>query len=280
MAILDNTVKNAVNTNVGFKISKPGYDANKTAGSNLVFSSSWPSLQTAFEATIDNPITGPGGALTIAHNLKFPPFTMVWAGGPDPSGLTAAMAVRRIMGCVDVDGTNLYLNDNNLSGGDAGFLYSATKLHIKSFQVDLSKDIDYILAAGDTFKGAYDANFGVKMVKKGKDINSRDLRDFAIHSRAQSPLVLAIKTQATNNAANSGTTQYTSKYKYPIWVYGYVCSAGRYRFSPLGGQAYPVTFTDGFSTNLTYEPTAGDDGATLVVLRDPMFAANSITATY
>lgn len=281
MAFVDNRVQKEVNTDVGMKISKPGYDAKRTVGQNLVYNSSWPTLAVAYETTITNPVTAPGPPTSIDHPLNFPPFTFVWAIGPDPSGLTGAVASRRIPGCADVDSTKIYLKDGGLSGIETDFLYTATKLHIKCFQLDLSKDIDYILAPGETFKMPYDNNFGMKVAKPNKTIDSTDLRDYTIHSRCQGPLVLAVKTQDTSDVANPLTVQYTNKFSTPVWVYGYVRGTnGKYRWAALGGQSYPITKTDGFISNLTYISAAGDNGVTLVILRDPMFAPNSVIATY
>lgn len=281
MAFVDNRTQKAVNTDVGLKISKPGYDAKRTVGQNLLYNSSWPTLAVAFETTIPNPLTGGGATGLVAHNLQFPPFTFVWAIGADPSGLTGAISERRIPGAADVDSTNVYLKVGGLSGIETDFLYTATKLHIKSFQLDLSKDIDYILAPGETFKTPYDNNFGIKVPKLNKDVNSTDLRNFAVHSRCQGALVLAVKTQDTNDPANPTTTQYTNKFSSPVWVYGFVRgTSGKYKWAALGGQAYPITKTDGFITNLAYIGAAGDNGVTLVILRDPMFAPNAVIATY
>lgn len=281
MAFVDNRTQKAVNTDVGLKISKPGYDARKTSGQNVVYNSSWPTLAVAFETTITNPLTSGGATATVAHSLGFPPFTYVWAIGPDPSGLTGAVCSRRIPVTADVDGTNVYLKVGGTSGIETDFLFTATKLNIKCFQLDLSKDIDYILAPGETFKTPYDNNFGFKVTKLNKDVSSKDLRDYAIHSRCQGSLILAVKTQDTNDPANPTTTQYTNKFSTPVWVYGYVRGTnGRYKWAALGGQAYPITKTDGFVTNLAYIGAAGDNGVTLVILRDPMFAPNAVLATY
>lgn len=282
MPTLDNRTINAIKTDVGFKISKPGFDANKSIGSGLVFSSSWPSLNVIFETTITNTITGLASPpITVPHGQTFACFGFVWAIGPDNSGLTGSVTTRRIPAMFSVDGTNVYLGQVGLSGIETNFLYTATKLHIKCFEIDLSKDVDYVLAPGDTFKSSYDNSFGVKVVKPNKDINSKDLRDFTLHSRCQSALILAVKTQDTNDPANPTITQYTSKYKDPVWVYGFTRStAGKYRFAPLGGQSYPLTATNGFTTSLQYQSGAGDNGATLVILRDPMFAATSLAVTY
>lgn len=272
----NNSTKNLISTDVGLKISKPGYDASRTAGNNLVFSSSWPSLPIAFQTTIANPITGLGATATVNHNLKFPPFYFIWAIGTGPDGL-GTTSERMII--AQVDGNNLYLSDNSLSSSQTNKLYGASKLHIKCFQVDLSKDVDYALAPGDTFKAAYDPSFGVKIAKATKAIDSRDMRDFALHSRCQSPLVLAVKTEQTASPSNPLTVQYNSKLKYPAWVYGFIRHSNlRYQLAPYYAQAYPITKTDGILSYVTY--TAPDIGATLVVLRDPMFAATQTTVQY
>lgn len=266
MAFIDNATRQAPDTEVGLKLSKPGYDANRTAGSNLIFSSSWPSLPIAFQKTIPNP---GGGAFTIDHNLGFPPLIFVWAYGPDPSGV--ASTAQRIQAFQTVDTTKVYLTSNDFT--------TATYVHIKCFQVDLRRDLDYILAPGDRFNFPYDPNFGIKIAKPGKNISSKDYRDFSVHSRCQSPLILAVKTQDTTNAANPKTVQYTVKNGVPVWVYGYIrTSLGRYKYSPFTGVAPENTTTNGVVTNITWSGT--DTGATLVILRDPQFASQKTTVQY
>lgn len=241
----------------------------------MVFDSSWPSLPIAFETTL--PSSFPA---SVTHNLKFPPFSAVWAYGTDPSGTVGAS--RRFF--FPVDATKLYLDTSSFSTQQLAFWNSAVKIKVRCFQLDLSTDIDYTLAPGDTFSSPYDPNFGVKVVKQFKDINSKDLRDFALHSRAQSPLILAVKTKKTMPAANIGTgignvVQYKSNLKYPAWVYGYVKqSTGKYQPAPYYQQAYPRTFTDGITSYIGY--TGTDTDATLVILRDPMFAATVTTVQY
>lgn len=266
-------------SSVGFKISKPGYDAKRTAGNNYVFNSSWPSLPIAYESTIPNPVTNSSLNATINHKLGYAPFTMIWASGP--VGGIAGTATTRYFPMVDKD--NIYINGANFS------LYSSTTLKIRCFQLDLNTDIDYVLAAGDTFNMPYDNNFGVKITKKNKDINSTDMRNFAVHSRCQSPLIQAVKTQKTANPANPTITQYVSKYSYPVWVYGFgrqasssvlngqTLPAGTFQFAGLYANNTPVTYTDGF---ISYIVPAAGDSSTLVILRDPLFAATQTTVQY
>lgn len=270
----NNTSTPAQTSTVGFKISKPGYDARTTQGSNMVFDSSWSSLPIAFETKLTSAFPA-----SVAHDLKFPPFACVWAYGLDQSGI---QATQRFF--FPVDSTKLYLDTANFTTQQLAFWSLVSTIKICCFQLDLSTDIDYILAPGDTFNQAYDKNFGVKVVKQGKDINSTDLRDFALHSRAQSPLILAVKTEKTIPSANIGTgignvIQYDSNLKYSAWVYGYIKqSTGKYVPAPYYSQAYPRTFTDGILSYIGY--TGTDIGATLVVLRDPMFAPTSTTVQY
>lgn len=276
----DNPPTPAPPATVGFKLSKPGYSADKTAGQNFVFNSSWPSLPIAFETTV----TGTGSLMTVPHNLKFSPFTMIWYSDADPSGI-GTVGYRKI---VMSNTTNAYFSST------AGLKYK-----VRCFQLDLSDDIDYTLAPGDTFNQPYDPNFGIKLVKPTKDINSTDMRDFAIHSRCQSPLILAVKTEKTIPSANLATgignvIQYTSKLSYPVWVYGFIKAGGTlaaglgvpantYVPAPYYSQAYPRTFTDGFKAYIGYTvtgPPSPDVGATLVILRDPMFSSNPITVQF
>jgi hypothetical protein len=288
----DNANTPAPLATVGFKLSKPGYSAVTSAGQNMVFDSSWPSLPVAYDTgLINNTIASTFDTATIAHNLNFPPLVFGWAYFPDPGGL--GNVTQRFI-CA-ADRTNIYLNGNSNSSPPL----TATKIRLKAFQLDLSKDINYILAPGDTFKQPYDANYGVKVTKPNKDINSKDMRDFSVHSRCQSPLILAVKTEATMPTANIGTgignvIQYTSSLSYAVWVYGFIriggtlatnlsMTAGTYYPAPYYSQAYPRVFTDGFKAYIGYTasgPPSPDTGATLVILRDPMFAATQQAVTY
>lgn len=278
----DNKPTPAPQSNVGFKISKPGYDARTTAGNNYTFNSSWPSLPIVFETTITNPITGSGSSATIPHGLTFAPFCMVWYYFNDPSGVNNASARFIPM----ADKTNIYLKGNT----NPFIPYGATKLKIRAFNLNLATDIDYTLAPGDTFNMPYDNSYGFKAVKSGKQITSTDMRDFTMHSRCQSPLVLAVKTESTVTTAN--VVQYTSKLNYPVWVYGFIkvgttlagnlgVPVNTYIGAPYYSQSYPRVFTDGFLSYLPWTSGANaDNGATLVILRDPMFASTQVTVQY
>lgn len=276
---LDNSSTPAPSTNVGFKISKPGYNAQTTAGKNLIFNSSWPSLPIAFETTLTNPIINSSSTAVIPHGLSFAPFTMGWYYATDPSGIVNTSSRFSMR----VDKTNIYLDGNQ----QLTVPFTAQKIKIRAYQIDLSQDINYTIGAGDSVNSPYDKNFGIKVIKSGKNINSKDMRDYVLHSRCQSPLIQAVKTEKTSNAVNQTVVQYTSKLSYPVWVYGFVKNgvvisgsltipAGNYSPAPYYSQAYPRTITDGFISYVPYLNL----GSTLVVLRDPMFTPNIVTVKY
>lgn len=276
----DNSTTPAPSTAFGFKISKPTYNALYTSGKNYTFNSSWPSLQIAYQITIKSlsSYTFTYPYYIIPHNLGFPPFTFWWAVDTSSNGISNGY----VKNIASVDSTNVYLDTTQMPND-----FISTPVNIKCFNLDLTKDIDYTYLNGDFTTTVYDPNFGMKISKVGKSTSSIDLRDYTVHSRALSPLVLAVKTQKTlTNTVNvdgSYTIQFTSKLNYPTWVYGFVgnTSSKLYQFAPLYSQAYPRTFTDGFVSSLAYGPTGStDNAATLIILRDPMFAPTTVDVQY
>jgi len=277
----DNKASPAPNTSFGFKISKPTFNAFKTSGQNYIFNSSWPSLQIAFQTTITSlsslTFDTTYYAYRVPHNLGYPPFTFMWAVNKRYS--TLANTYERYIPAVD--NTYIYLQ---IPSSETLF----APVNIKCFNINLTKDVDYTLLTGDNSFLAYDSNFGIKISKSNKQTTSKDLRDYVVHSRAQSPLMLAVKTQKTitnpvSTVDGSYTIQYTSKLSYPAWVYGFVgrsTANNYYQFGQLYSQAYPRTFTDGFVSYISYLPSSGDDSATLVITRDPMFAPTITSVTY
>lgn len=228
--------------------------------------------------------------LVVPHNLGYPPLAFVWFYGEDLSNI-GPTSMRIVM---PVDDTNVYINtfSQSLTQNQINIVLRSTNIDVKCLNVDLSTDVDYTLAAEATQNTTpYDPNYGIKMVPQGGDTNSTDLRDFTLHSKAQSPLVLAVKTQQTSNSQNPNVVQYVSQLTYPSWVYGFVkigptlatntqLPVNTYVPAPYYAQAYPVTVTDGFTSYIEYSTSPPDNGATLVILRDPIFAPTQTVSQY
>lgn len=271
----DNTPTPSVPADVGFKLSKPTYDIKDASSQNQIFNSSWPSLQVAFETNSTY-----GASNKVAHGLGFPPFAFAFAYGTDPSGIVKA--VRRYI--PTVDSTYIYL-DFSYVGSD-GFITSSTNINIKAFNIDLSVDIDYpLLNFSNPSQTVYDNDFGIKLAKDGKSVNSTDLKDFILHSRCQTDLIMAVKTKKTyvssDPATNSYIIQYANKLGFRSWNYGFakLASNDKYLFAPLSAQSSPLTKTDGVTSYLQLDLTTYSDGA-VICLRDPLILNNIVSATY
>lgn len=278
MAFLDNTPNPAPISDAGFKISKPNYNAATTSPQNLLFSSSWPSIAIAFSLNLPNTSGYPliGGFAAIKHYLGYPPLAFFWGNASNSTGSATPTNVYSRNFC-NVDSTYIYLNQS-----------PSSPVSIAAYAIDLSQDIDYTTYPGSDFTSPYDKNYGIKVVKQGKDINSKDMQDFILHSRCQTPLIQAVKTEETANPANPTVIQYTNKVNYPTWTYGFVrqlksgnppyTNPGFYEFAPYWNQAFPKMTTNGVTSTINI--TSESNGATIVVLRDPMFAATSVTEQY
>lgn len=247
----DNTSTPVIAGDYGLKIAKAGFDVLTASDSDLLFNSSWPSLQIV--AVITDTTGSP-----FAHGLTFPPLVM--ATGPVPR---------------PVDSTYIY-------GGTGTVVV---------YNLDISVDVDYSYTTKTSSSNTYDPDYGIKMVKDGESIDSTDLRDYLVHSRCGTPLVLAVKNTSTSTytvptaPADYKGIQYTQKLGYPVFVFGYVKAGvanfgsitspiGTWHVSPLAGQSYPVTATNGTISQLFITPPTTTD-ASLVILRTPMFATTN-----
>ncbi len=258
----DNTSTVLPKADYGIKIAKANYDALTAADRDLLFNSSWPSVQIV---RVKNVVAGEA----VPHGLTFPPVAFMLGGA----------TAETIMYGQDVDDTNVY---PRVSGS------------MVIYNIDISTDVEYPYTDTVSVNTTYDPDYGVKMVKEGGDIDSTELRDYILHSRCGSPLVLAVKTQETVNDANTDIVQYTSRMGYPTLNFGYsgrpagaTTNSGQtygnngYQFAPQGGQSIPVAFTDGFTTYTPIYSTFSDGRASIICLRSPMFATtNTVQVTF
>lgn len=242
----------------GIKVARPGYDARTCPDWALLFNSSWPSLAVAFEVTIDIPTPDDDPIVTVAHNLGFPPLTIGWL-------MAEGVSYGRI------DGSTITVTDTDIIFfGNPAFLALpdiAGKVLIRCFNINCVQEQEYPLPISSSVKLPYDPSFGIKVAKSGKFITSNDLRDFVLHSRAQSPAILTI-VQGNNSDPRLST--YELKTSYIPWVFA---------LSEFGS-FYPTA-------SIWYNPatntiTAASDNIapTLIVLRDPLFPSATVEVTY
>lgn len=243
----------------GIKISKPGFDATTAADADLLFSSSWPSLPIANEATF----TGQSSSFTFEHGLGFPCFAIIW------EITSAGLSSQRYLTRTRTDSTYVYIDSPT----------STNSYHVKCYNIDLSTSVEYPLLNTSSVDRPYDPSYGIKIAKEGEDIDSSDLRDFILHSRAQSPLVLTVQTASGVSTTNT----YNDPQGYTSWVFGFTrTSGGIYTHAAYYSQAYPRLFitTTGGTNTYSITTSSTDDSSTILVLRDPMFAPTNLNVTY
>lgn len=286
----------------GIKVTQAGIDARFAADYQYVFNSDWPSLQIAFESLVT---VGASQTLpAIPHGLKFVPLTMAWVIQNNISigrsfGVSGTLYGNQTDVQVTFDDTNIYVTNNGTN------TYSVS---IKSYNIDITKPVDYTLPAPPTIKRTYDPTYGIKVVKYGKSVGSKDLRDFILHSRAQSPALLSVVTE--KNAYVSQPTGayylyslvYSNPVNYMPWTLAFVGTNGVYTgIAPGTQQSGPIfdltTAVEQYLTQqpkasnkkgpgavVTYQDTAGPTittlSASIVVLRDPLVVPNTIRVVY
>lgn len=249
----------------GIIITQPGVDVKTAADYQMIFNSNWPSLQIAFEGIIT--VAGYSSG-QIAHGLGFFPLTMAWF-------LVNNVSVGRFYGVTTFDINNVYINNSSNAG--------SVTVSIKCYNIDISKNVDYTLPLPPTYKAPYDSTYGIKVVKNGKNITSTDLRDFILHSRAQSPAVLSVVTETKGIiTGNYVTIQYTNPATYTPWVLGFITPFGNKNlyqcYAPGGNQAAPAFFQIGTKSVIWTNGTGG--AGTIVVLRDPLVISTKVQVIY
>jgi hypothetical protein len=240
----------------GIKIAKSGFNVNDAQDDDLSFNSSWPSLPIVkvVNSTDETP---------IAHGLPYPTLAVII--GQSPGGW-----YNNVFSPISSDSTYVY------PGAGTVIIYD----------LDITTDVDYPYNQRPKTSSSYDNNYGIKVAKKDKDIESDDMRDFMLHTRCGSPMVLAVKTQETVSPDNPNLIQYTSQLGYPSFVFGYVenesMGAGYYQTAPPAGQAYPITFSDGITSymNIGVLPGSFTGRGSLIILRSPMFSNDPISVVY
>lgn len=254
------------------RLAKPGFNVNTATDYELLFSSAWPSLAIAFSQAITIVPGGLGpGIGTLTHPLKFVPFTMAWV-------VENGVVTRRTF--PDVSATTIYINDVDATG--------TTTYFVQCYNLDITKQVSYSFIAPPPVNiGVYDPHYAYKFSKSGKTVASNKLNDYIIHSQAQSPALLNVVTTFDDPSVRPGeqTITYKSPRNYTPWIFGYAASVFNneplYTWAPPYAQAPPrlfINFVTNNSFTLSCDTTA--TGGSLIVLRDPLFVANTVQVTY
>jgi hypothetical protein len=202
----------------GLKIALPGYDAQTAPDYDLSFSSNWPMLQvvktfnytvTSADVTTADPAfgsTNPVAAVTFFHNLGYYAFADVWQYSSD-SRFTNVVAER----LNSRYGYQLYFGKNSIKVPVADLfdstvlLPAGTVISIKVYTFDFTQAFSYAAVLPPVGPSTYDPHVGIKIVRPGRDITSRDLRNFIFHSKGSAPQILTVLTPTNTSFVSSDT---------------------------------------------------------------------------
>lgn len=185
----------------GIKVSQFGYDTRSAPDVGLLFNSSWPNQQIVayFDHTItsediigseDAAYSGRLKSLTFRHDLGTVYHAEAFFVHINDT-VSAPLPVK-----ITKKTVSLYTKDSNL-GSEAWKDFSiGDRIIVLVYNIDIEKNFEYDFnfGVGGLGIGAYDKNVGIKVPSKGKIKESSNLRDFLLHSRASSPMVMYIGT--------------------------------------------------------------------------------------
>lgn len=269
-----------MDSDFGIKASLPGKDVNDAGDSDLLSSSSWPTLKmytSVFRPTTNSTEIGANGLpILYKHNLGFVPAIIPFGnavGNGQGNNATQLYA--------DLNRQNLAIDKYNVyyipPGGPAG----TPDMGLSIFYLDIEKSFEAKnINTGTSSNIAIDNNYGIKMTKENADIDSNDLRDFIIHSSTRSPLVHAVVPGIATGDSIFKSFSYTHTLPYdPIFfAYTEVVYSGS-----LIENCY--TLINGYgglgTSNKTITITVGTQSRTsFVILKDPFsIDDNVITVT-
>lgn len=164
---------------IGAKGSVPGFNVNNVADYLLSFSSSWPLLKV--EASGSASITLNASPQTIyTHNLGWPPMYVIVQGGKiiaSPPGIGVSSSV-------------LAYDGNFATGSSYSFYYYV-------FRLPLTTNFTAPVINDSVVPVEESHDYGIKVAKPGKSIDSTDLRDFALYTSSRSLMVHKVDYGAT-----------------------------------------------------------------------------------
>lgn len=279
----------------GIRVTQIGVSDPFAADYQYVFNSDWPSLAIAYETVVQVPYTdGFSVSATVTHGLGFYPLTMGWT-------VLNGVSIGRTFGpsgnlsSAQNDVVFSFDNDKIYFVNRGTYNAVTYTISIKCYNVDISTGIDYTLPKFPTVSTPYDPTTGIKVSKYQKSIASKDLRDFILHSRAQSPAVLSIVTNVSTNSAGTKYIGYNNPASYTPWVLAFTGGPGQNaKYTPVA----PGTQQDGYlfaiqsatqakasvfpqaRIQASFLTNPDNNFGSLVVLRDPLVIPNTLRVVY
>lgn len=246
------------------KLSQPGYDVKRAGDQDMLFNSSFPLLKEAATDIFDASKVTLGSSLykVANHDLRYVPFFLVF----DSNG-------EMVLGQTwYVDDQAIYVTDGPAAPTTGQHRWVLYHLPIyEAYEAPVS-GVQFATEGGSS------PDFAVKFAKKGKSIDSDDLRDFTLHSETRSPLlhIVSPKVWKTGDAVHTVD---------PDLPYNPICfgfsqdSTGKTYNMQAGGQAAPTLERNRTAIEITSQ-VAATSQTSIVIFKDPFLARSVEQVAY
>lgn len=251
----------------GIKLSQPAIEISQAGDKDLLFSSSFPLLKEEKSGVYNAPPSSVGNAaeLVYEHKLNYYPFFLVF----DSAGEM-------------VLGPNWSVSANGLFARRA---LEEGRYFWVVYRLDIFKAFDAgQVDVGTAPVGGYSPDFGLKISKEGKDVDSDDLRDFTLHSRGRSPLLSLVDVKQRNSAADDAPHTVSHGLPYNPICFGFVqndvTQGGRAYNMESGGQGVPLLSREA-NGDITIDTlfTVGSLSS-IIIFKDPFLAPKLVGVAY
>jgi hypothetical protein len=247
----------------GLRVSQRGYDVKTAPDFKQLFSSSWP----AFTILEEGSFSVTPGQTIVSHNLGYVPAFLLFHDATTGFALGGANQAHGLDG----------FNASGIGMSDTNLIYSSLASgtingHYFIFQHDLEQSKTFPNVVTGTISDnpdSVDKDYGFKVSKDGFDVYDTDLRHFAMHTKARSPMVDTI-TYGTKSAGGSAivVTHDLGYEPFPL-VYAKLVSGAfsPARWQPLTAASDSAVIATSTTVSITI-PYACD--YCIIVLKDPM----------
>lgn len=258
------------------KLAQPGFDVKTAGDENLIYNSNWPLLKIYKTGSFtSNNIGATLGIITeiTQHDLGYVPMFWIYSNQPIESWSltqTAALGNRSdYIGQVNFVIPTMSRNRLTITS-NVSSLNNYISFRYYIFALDLDKQYTApIIKVGNQTAGKRGKSV-FKLAKSGKDINSPNLNDYAIHSDARSPLIHSVNPGIVNEDIGGGSYAFTIYHNlgYAPMFFGYLKGAsGSYTQTATGGGGTTKFTAD--EQKVRYQSTANGQALTIVILKDP-----------
>lgn len=263
------------NEDFGLKIAHAGVPIQTAGDYQLLFSSSWPVLKYLKKVYIRS------GQESVSHDTGFVPLVIMYTASDVSSAWVDIRSNPPEYAIAFTFNEDIITLDT-----EKGFQNSSNYI-IYVFNLDITKNYTApIIHEGGGIVEGYDPNFGIKIVREGKDIDSKDLRDFILHSRTITPMVHSVSYQ--ENPGETFSVTYDLDYA-PVcfaFIQRTISSNSINQWQPLGASSLATNLRFDLNRQTKTASIVGMESsfeikaASIVILKNPFLLRDSQRIVY